>query len=465
MQPKSIDWVEKYRPQTLSQIVGHPTAVEELRRWAQSWSHDIPKNRAIILYGRPGIGKSASIHALANDMKWEVTELNASDQRTAAVIEKIVGSGSQMKTISGAKRLIMLDEADNIHGTADRGGEKAVIGIIKKTNHPIVLIANELYDMSFALRSSCKPIQFRSISVSSIISVLRKIINTEKIICEAGVIEKIADNADGDLRSAINDLQAIAQGKPKIGLKDITIGKRDTKENIFKILGEIFKGTDILNAYRATFNLDENPEDFIQWIDENLPYEYIKATDRNEAYNYLSRASLFLGRVRKRQDYTMWRYASVLMTSGIVVARSQKYPGFIKFQTPTIRKRFAETRSTRKIRDSLAKKIGVHCHTSIGFTRQYLFPFFKLMIKNEKYAPPIIASLKLEPEEIAFITDSKPDTKHVQKLYDDAQYIIKEDTEHEIEFFGRFGEYSTPTDEEDNKDKDTKKSQSSLFDF
>lgn len=465
MQPKSINWVEKYRPQTLSQIVGHPTAVEELRRWAQSWLHGVPKDRAITLYGRAGTGKTSSVYALANDMKWEITELNASDQRTAAIIEKIVGSGSQMQTISGAKRLIILDEADNIHGTADRGGEKAIIGLIKKTNHPIVLIANELYDMSFALRSSCRLIQFRSVSASSIISVLRKIVNIEKIICGAGVIEKIADNADGDLGGAINDLQAIAQGRSKIELKDITTGERDTRENIFKVLGEIFKGTDILNAYRATFNLDENPEDFIQWIDENLPYEYIRPSDRDEAYNYLSRASLFLGRVRKRQNYTMWRYASVLMTSGIVVARSQKYPGFIKFQTPTIRKRLAETRSTRKIRDSLAKKIGTHCHASIGFTRQYLFPFFKLMIKNEKYAPSIIASLRLEPEEIAFITDSKSDTKHVQKLYDESQSIIKEDTEHGIELFGRFSEYSTSADEDDNKDKGTKKSQSSLFDF
>ena len=177
MKTKSTNWVEKYRPQTLSQVVGHPTAIEELRSWGLSWLDDdnIPRDRAIIIYGGPGTGKSSSAFALANDMEWELVELNASDQRTAKIIEKVAGSGSQMEALGGGKRLIVLDEADNIHGNADRGGEKAIIGLIKKTRQPIILIANELYDMSYGLRASCRPIQFRSVTKSSIISTLKKI--------------------------------------------------------------------------------------------------------------------------------------------------------------------------------------------------------------------------------------------------------------------------------------------------
>src|SRR3990172_2888501 len=140
---KSLDWTEKYRPQTLSQIVGHNKAVGELKQWAQSWVHGTPKEKAIVLYGRAGIGKTTTAHALARDMGWEAIELNASDQRTADIIEKVAGSASRMGTLDGSyvKRLVILDEADNIHGTADRGGEKAIVEFIKKTNHPIILIA------------------------------------------------------------------------------------------------------------------------------------------------------------------------------------------------------------------------------------------------------------------------------------------------------------------------------------
>lgn len=49
---KNLDWTEKYRPRTLSQVIGHNKAVEELRQWAQSWEKRIPKDRAVVIYGR-----------------------------------------------------------------------------------------------------------------------------------------------------------------------------------------------------------------------------------------------------------------------------------------------------------------------------------------------------------------------------------------------------------------------------
>lgn len=475
MQQKN--WVEKYRPRTLSHVVGHPTAIEELKTWAESWIVGVPDYRAIILYGKAGTGKTTSAYALANEMKWETIELNASDQRTAKIIEKIAGAGSQLNTLSGNKRLVILDEADNIHGNADRGGEKAIIGVIKKTAQPIILIANELYDMSYGLRNSCKPIQFKSIAQSTIASILRGIANAENIKYDVGVIEKLAENSDGDLRSAINDLQAIGQGRSNIKLEDIVTSERDVKDKIFDVMGKIFKGRNAMDAHKSTFNLDENPEDLIQWIDENVPYEYTKPRDLVEAFNYLSRSSLFLGRVRIRQNYGMWKYASVLMTAGMVNARSQFYSGYRKFQTPTIRKKLGETKGMRKIRDSLGKKIGDHCHTSIRFARYHILPFFKIMMINKKFAPSIVAILELDPEEIAFILGAKSITKEVQTIYEDAQVIIKDETNRDIELYGKFDKRKLLTDQkiivkeekkENIKEKDIstkEKIQRSLVDY
>lgn len=472
---KSLDWTEKYRPQALSQVVGHNKAVEELKNWAQAWMRGVPEARAIVLYGRAGIGKTTAAHALAHDMGWEVIEMNASDQRTAEIIEKVAGSASQMNTLqgSGMKRLVIMDEADNIHGTADRGGEKAILELIKKTHQPIILIANELYDMSAGLRGACKPIQFSSVMSRSMIPALKRIVEAEGIKCGLGVLEKIADNANGDLRSAINDLQAIAIGKTGIELPDIITGERDTKESIFKVLVKIFKGGNIIEAHNATFNLDENPEDLIQWVDENLPLEYTDAKDLEEGYRYLSRASVFLGRVSRRQNYNMWRYAGVLMTSGMIVARSHPYTGFVKYQPPTLWRKLGATKGMRHVRDSTAKKIGAHCHVSMSFTRSQLLPFFRMMLKDEEYAPRVAALLGLEPEEIAFLTESRSVTKTVQKVYDEAQALREAEVEHEVELFGGFGARSKkseageeePEVEVKKEEKKEVKSQSSLFDF
>ncbi|MDO8726742.1 MAG: replication factor C large subunit [Candidatus Methanoperedens sp.] len=472
----SLDWTEKYRPQTLSQVIGHNKAIEELRQWAQSWQKGVPKDRAVVVYGRAGIGKTTVAHALGHDMGWEVMELNASDQRTADIIEKVVGSASQMSTLEGAgqKRLVIMDEADNIHGTADRGGEKAIVELIKKTNQPIILIANELYDMSAGLRGACRPIQFNSVMSRSMIPALKKIAEAEGIICGLGVLEKLAQNAGGDLRSAINDLQAAGQGKKKLEADEIATGERDTKENIFKIMSKIFKGTDIIETHKATYNLDENPEDLIQWVDENLPLEYTAPGDLERGYHYLSRASLFLGRVKRRQNYNMWRYAGVLMTSGIMVARTNRYTGFVKYQPPSLWRKLGQTKGKRQLRDSVAKKIGTYCHVSMSYTRSQLFPFFRSAIKNDEYAPSITAILRLEPEEIMFLEGSKSVTKNIQKIFDEAQLMIEKETEHEIEVFGGFGANTGIEDEGEDDDVVTKpeinakketKSQSSLFDF
>lgn len=466
----SLDWTEKYRPQTISQIIGHNKALEELRQWAENWKMGVPKDRAVVIHGRAGTGKTTAAHALAHDMGWEVIELNASDQRTADIIEKIAGSASQMSTLEGAgkKRLVIMDEADNIHGTADRGGERAIVELIKKTSQPIILIANELYDMSAGLRGACKPVQFNSVMSRSMIPALRRIAEAEGITCSLGVLDKIAENAGGDLRSAINDLQAAAQGRKKLEIEDIATGERDTKENIFKIMVKVFKGTDITEAHKSTYNLDENPEDLIQWIDENLPLEYTAPEDLERGYHYISRASLFLGRVSRRQNYNMWRYAGVLMTSGIMVARTCRYKGFVKYQPPSLWRKLGQTKSMRHVRDSTAKKIGTYCHVSMSYTRSNLFQFFRLAMKNDYIAPSFTALLSLEPEEIAFLTESKSVTKKIQKMFDDARSMIEKETVHEIEVFGGFGEKIEKDVEADEEPEEVRKepnSQRSLFDF
>jgi len=476
----SLDWTEKYRPQTLPEVVGHNKALLELKKWAEAWVHGTPDPRAVVLYGRAGIGKTTAAHALAHDMGWEVIELNASDQRTADIIEKVAGSASRMSTLDGSnvKRLIIMDEADNIHGTADRGGERAILDLIKKTSHPIILIANELYEMSAGLRTACKPIQFNSVMSRSMIPALKRIAETEGVKCGLGVIEKIAENANGDLRSAINDLQAIAQGKTTLEINEIITGERDSKENIFKVLAKIFKGTNIREAHDATFHLDENPEDLIQWVDENLPVEYTGANDLEEGYRYLGKASVFLGRVKRRQNYNMWRYAGVLMTAGIVVARSHRYTGFVKYQPPSLWRKLGATKGMRVVRDSTAKKIGTYCHVSMSYTRSQLFPFFRMMINDEESAPLVAALLALEPEEIAFLTESKSVTKKVHNIYEEAKALRETEVEHEVELFGGFGAKSqkpeVETDDAEKEEPEVKikkeekkgaKSQSSLFDF
>ncbi len=150
----SEEWVEKYRPKKLIEVVGNVKAAEDLKEWAES-IHNAKSRKAAILHGPPGCGKTSAAYALASEKGWEVIELNASDQRSEGVIKSIVGPASTSNTFSRTTRLIILDEADNLHGNEDRGGTKAITEIVKRSTQPIILIANELYKMGKPLQRNC----------------------------------------------------------------------------------------------------------------------------------------------------------------------------------------------------------------------------------------------------------------------------------------------------------------------
>jgi replication factor C large subunit len=439
----ATEWAEKYRPSTLADVVGNKNAVETLRIWSEGWLHGIPDKRGLIIYGQAGIGKTSTAHALAKDFGWETIELNASDQRTADVIEKIAGSASKMRTLTGTdgKRLVILDEADNLHGTSDRGGARAIGDIIKKTNQPIILIANDLYGISSSLRGLCQEIKFNTLQSRSMVPALKNICLKEGIMCGVGVIEKIAENAGGDLRSAVNDLQAVAMGRDEIYIEDIATSQRDTKESIFKVLAKIFKGTDPKTALEATYGLDESPEDLVHWIDENLPVQYDTKNkegidaDVSRGFDYLSRADMFLGRVKKRQNYRLWRYASVLMTCGTVVTKSHIHSGFVKYQPPSLWRRLGQLRAKRNMRDNIASKIGEHCRESMRYARADLTPIYSRMLRDEEYAVDVAASLNLDLDELAYMSESKKITKKLQSVYARVQSLLADQVAKDIEFF------------------------------
>lgn len=424
-----IEWAEKYRPRTLTEIVGNKKAVHDLRSWAEEWLLRIPQKRAVILVGPAGVGKTSSAHALASDMDWELIELNASDQRTEAVIEKVAGSAASMNTLFGKKRLIILDEADNIHGAADRGGMRAISGIIKNTLHPIILIANDIYGLTPAIRGLCLEIKFGHVQSRSMTPALKKVCDAEAIHCSPETIQQIAENAGGDFRSAINDLQAAASGKQRLEPEDVLTAGRDVKDNIFKAMQKIFKSTDCKKALEVSRGLDESPEDLVHWIDENLPIQYAgkngELNDIRTGYEYLSKADLYLGRVKKRQNYRMWRYASMLMVCGASLAKSRPYPGFIKYQQPSLWKRLGQTRSKRDIRDNIASKIGEHSFESMHYSRSNLLGLYSLMLNDKAYATNLTAELGLELEELIYLSGNGKPSKKIQKIYDDAQALLQ----------------------------------------
>jgi DNA polymerase III delta prime subunit len=524
-----MDLVEKYRPHTLSEVRGNRKALEELRKWALNWPSD---KTAALLYGRPGTGKTSAAIALANDMGWQILELNASDKRTQGIISETAGEASKNASLLAAKKLILLDEIDNLHGTSDRGGARAVTEIVKKTREPVILTANDLYGVSSTLRRYCTQIPFFAIKDESAKKALLDIWENEKrealraqeviadlmdrleepnqiqsnetdlavveadlkhlaqlsfdfnllqkisevrdavshfksnldearraprseavelseasaelktlnnFFLELGIlqeavsdvshllntvnlpsIELIVKNSKGDLRSAINDFQAFIGG---------AVGEtvaRDRAESTFNLMRSVFNDNDAKRPLIISYAVDETPEDLVHWIDENLP-RALKGRGLASAFQVLSKADVYLGRTRKRQNYGLWRYANELMTSGVNVAARTNHEQSnttARYSPPTRWLRLGQTRSKRSLRDGVASKIAAANHISVTRAREEILPLYKeLALRNPA---GVTAALRLNAEELSFLMDAKKDAAVVKKGLKNAEILISE---------------------------------------
>lgn len=420
------DWTEKYRPESLSDVVGNDRAVLELRKWADSWKHGTSQYKAIALSGRAGIGKTSSAIALARDYDWPIIELNTSDARNAEKIKSVATVGSINETFdnrgrfisskSGGRKLIILDEADNLYEKrggmssefSDRGGKKAIIETIRHSNQPIILIVNDYYGLvkgsGEVLKNLCKQIKFYNPKSFNVVNLLKKISLEEKIHVDPKVIVAIADRCNGDIRSALNDLQSISLDKKQIDEKALaSLGYRDRESDIFAVMREIFKTKNLRSIRRHVLRLDQDPNQVLLWLNENIPQEYKDFSDLANGYDSLSKADVFLGRTVRRQNYRLWAYSSDLMNGGVATAKTRNYPN-TRYSFPTWLKQSKSTRPNREIRDSILKKISKECHNSNRKSKDYFISYFKNMFVHDiDFAIKMKQKLNLSESEVEFL--------------------------------------------------------------
>jgi replication factor C large subunit len=475
-------WTDKYRPENLDEIYGNERAISSLRNWASIWNKgNIPKKRAVILVGKPGIGKTSSALALANEFRWISIELNASDIRNATTIRKVATSGALNESFDdygrfipssqGGRKLIILDEADNLYEKiekkkhsgdfSDKGGKKAIVDTIKITSQPILLIVNDYYNLikgsGEILKHLCMVIQYYEVGSNQIVELLKYICKKEDIAANIKLLQTIADRCKGDVRSAINDLQSISVNKKQLEMESIDVlGYRDREKIIFDALRDVFKTSNIKNIRDNINNIDIAPELFFLWINENLPREYIDINDLVKGYNILSKADLYFGRVYKRQYYGLWSYGIDLMTGGLSTTKTHNYPNS-KYFSPTWLRNMKTSKNRRGIRDSVVKKIGVLCHNSTRKSQEFLLPYFQYFFRNDtSFANSMKNRLELTENEIKYILGER----YIHKMNDILQYSDKIDKQQiEIEI------PNNKEKVENKKENEQGIKQPSIFDF
>ncbi|MGD0057451.1 MAG: replication factor C large subunit [Methanomassiliicoccales archaeon] len=432
------DWTELYRPKTLKEVVGNPRATQQLRDWALEWESGGPAKKAAVLIGTPGTGKTSAALALANDFGWVVIEMNASDHRNAEAINSIAMRGAVADTFTndgeflsskeGRLKLIVLDEADNIFGKEDRGGVPAIVEVIKMTKQPVILIVNDFYALSrksSMIKSGTEQIRFNRIHNSTVKSVLRGIAKDQGVKASERVLDLIAQNSNGDLRSAVRDLQAVSEGKTDVLEEEtLVLGNRQVTKTMYDLLGEVLHGTNPSRSRIIMMEVNEAPEYVLLWLDENLPIEYRKPEDLERGFHCLARSDIFLGRVGRRQYFGLWSYASDLMSYGVNVAKESQYREYTRYRFPLYLMKMSRTRALRSVKESISLKLGAACHMSSSAIAENLLPYFNWLFQRDKdFRIAMAIKFGLDSEEIAYLLNEKIDSHSVRHLISEVQKV------------------------------------------
>ncbi|MDD3083830.1 MAG: replication factor C large subunit [Candidatus ainarchaeum sp.] len=413
--------IDKYFPKNFKEFIGNTEIVEDAQKWAENWKNNIFQ-KPLFFFGPPGIGKTVLAYLIAKSFGWQVFEMNSSDLRNKERIEKIVGSAAENTSLFGSKRLILIDEIDSLQAI-DRGGVTAIVSIIKSSNNPIILTANEIYSDKklLPLRTTTQLKEFKKINYLSIAKKLREICDLEKISYDSEAIKELAKNSGGDFRSALLDIQNIIDDISIENVKNLF--PRQRKEKIFPLMTKIFKGHNMKEIQEMVNNSEVSPDLLVRWVEENIPRQF-DLKDTAKAFSVLSRGDIFKGRIFLRQHYSFLKYVFFLSTVGVGLSRTKDYSGWNPFQFPNLLSSLSSTTSTRNLRTSLAKKIGSKTHTSIKEGMRDI-PFIQILLENKKIAPEIINFFKFDEKEIAFLLNTK-NTKKVILLKEKSDEIEKQ---------------------------------------
>jgi len=413
-------WTAKYKPISLAEVVGNKEAIQALANWVKSWESGIPKKRAAFLYGPPGIGKTVSVEALTKDLKMEFVEKNASDYRTEEAINHFAGLASQYGSLFGGRRIILLDELDGLTGTSDRGGVKAITDVVKTARCPIILISNSAYDTRFLnLRNYCLMIEFKKPSASDVMKHLKRICDGEGIGADENALKFIAQRSEGDVRSAVNDFQALAQGKKKLTYEDVAwLGYRDRQDSIFNVVRMVLYGKTCASAKQAVNVADVDIDMLFEWIYENVPEHLTDPHDLANAMNALSLADVYRGRIRTSRDWSLTRYVIDHMTAGVAMSRQNtRTHGWIPFRFPQRIQMLSRSKADRAMRLSIGQKIKRKSHISAFRASREIVPYLGIVFKNSVgMAVGLAKWLELEPEMIAYLAESEDKSEEIVKM-------------------------------------------------
>jgi replication factor C large subunit len=308
---------------------------------------------------------------------------------------------------------------------SDRGGMGAIARLVRETRQPLLLTVNDVEPLtrySPVFRSGVARIRFYPVRDAELKQLLRRTAVRERIGLAPEALEAIIRRSHGDVRGALNDLDAIAPLPP--GPAQVSVlGGRDQLGDMYRLVEEVYGHPRFFRSVQIRDWVDATPDDVLPWVEENLPRATEDPRRRHAGYELLGRAELQLARARRQRVWALWSFASEVMTGGVGLAADgggRSFPvAFPQFLGAMGRSRF-----TRALRQSTLGKAGRHWHFSRRKGVEVGWPFLAALFDSPPGKPPSVALLRravvrelgVSADELAFLMRVEASSRSVTEL-------------------------------------------------
>ena len=216
----SLPWVEKYRPSKLKDLLLDDIIYNKINFFIKN--KEIPN---LLLVGEPGTGKTSTILCLLNsiynnnEIKNNILELNASDDRGLIMINSKIIPFCKKKGYNNMRKVIILDEADNITQKAQYLIANLINDYIETTS--FIFICNNYNNIIESIQSKCFTINYNIINNMNLIKKIKEICTIEKIKYDMDAINYIISKSNNNIREIINNMECIYYSYNNLSIKNI----------------------------------------------------------------------------------------------------------------------------------------------------------------------------------------------------------------------------------------------------
>jgi len=273
----------KYRPATLSEVVGQPSIVRRLQRLAKA-----KKTMHMLFSGPAGVGKTSCAHAFLQDLygpAWRdnILELNASDERGIETVRTKIQDYSKMMTMNEdvSFKVVFLDEADAMSRDAMQTLRR-VMEDYSETNR-FILSCNYVHKIIPPIQDRCSIFRFKKLDWGAIYQGLNRVIKTSKIQITEDDLKIIAQRSHGSMRRALNTLEDLNIGNSNISNSDVldvvgTFHRKDLAELLKYARKQDYQNANLI-YYGMKYNAISPVEiihEFIEYIHDSMFPQSVK---------------------------------------------------------------------------------------------------------------------------------------------------------------------------------------------